>query len=109
MFLGSGLAFVFLQLVGSALAIALVIAESNGVGSERQLWTFGKEATNRVFNTFSMRMAAVFTMSTSTLAMRLRIAPRWLVFTGFVTAIVLLVLVQAFPWLDLLFPAGCSH
>jgi hypothetical protein len=52
-----------------------------------------------------MRMAAVFIMATTTLAVRLRLIPRWLAVVGYATAAALLVTVGIIPWLELLFPA----
>ena len=52
-----------------------------------------------------MRMAAVFITATTTLAVRLRLIPRWLAVVGYVTAAALLLTVGVIPWLELLFPA----
>jgi hypothetical protein len=49
-------------------------------------------------------MAAVFTISTSTIALRLRLVPRWLALLGHATALILLVGVGLVAWLELLFP-----
>ena len=57
-----------------------------------------------------MRMAAVFTLATSTILLRTRLAPCWLVASGYAVAILLLVPVGFFPWVELVFPAlGCSR
>jgi hypothetical protein len=52
----------------------------------------------------SMRMAAVFTLTTVTIARRTEIVSRWLTVAGVVTAVVLLVGVGISPWVELLFP-----
>jgi hypothetical protein len=52
-----------------------------------------------------MRMAAVFAISTTMIATRLRLAPRWLTILGLGTGIVLLFSVGIIPWTELLFPA----
>ena len=52
-----------------------------------------------------MRMAAVFTMATTTLAVRLRLIPRWLAVVGYLTAAALLLTVGVIRWIELLFPA----
>jgi hypothetical protein len=54
---------------------------------------------------YAMRMAAVFTMSTATIALRTRIIPRWISLAGFAAAVVLLISVGLTPWVELLFPA----
>ncbi len=52
-----------------------------------------------------MRMAAVFTIATSTILLRTGTAPRWLVNAGFATGVLLLVTVGFFAWIELVFPA----
>jgi hypothetical protein len=52
-----------------------------------------------------MRMAAVFTISTTTLAVRLRLIPRWLALVGYLSGAALLLTAGLIPWLELLFPA----
>jgi len=52
-----------------------------------------------------MRMAAVFTLTTVTIARRTKIVSRWLTVAGLATALVLLVGVGISPWAELLFPA----
>jgi hypothetical protein len=49
-------------------------------------------------------MAAVFTISTTTIAARLRLAPRWLTIFGFGTGVLLLVTAGTAPWVELVFP-----
>jgi hypothetical protein len=50
-------------------------------------------------------MAAVFTLTTVTIARRTRIVSRWLTVAGIVAALVLLIGVGISPWAELLFPA----
>ena len=52
-----------------------------------------------------MRMAAVFTLPTVTIARRTLIVSRWLTVAGIATALVLLVGVGISAWVELLFPA----
>ena len=52
-----------------------------------------------------MRMAAVFTLTTVTIARRTAIVSRWLTVAGLVTALLLLVGVGISAWVELLFPA----
>jgi hypothetical protein len=51
-----------------------------------------------------MRMAAVFTLTTVTIARRTEIVSRWLVAAGVATAVVLLFGVGISAWVELLFP-----
>ena len=52
-----------------------------------------------------MRMAAVFTLATTTILLRTRLAPRWLVAVGYAIGLLLLVAVGFLSWVELLFPA----
>jgi hypothetical protein len=55
--------------------------------------------------TYAMRMAAVFMISTASIALRLVIMPRWIVIIGYACALVLLFVAGVVPWIELLFPA----
>jgi len=57
-----------------------------------------------MLNVYSMRMAAVFTLTTVNIARRTGFLPRWLWLTGLVTALVLLIVVSISAWVELLFP-----
>ena len=52
-----------------------------------------------------MRMAAVFTLSVSTLAMRTAALPRWVAILGYVEALALLLVASDNQWVQLAFPA----
>ena len=49
-------------------------------------------------------MAEGFIFSTSTIVLRRGILPRWLVFSGFRSAVVLLLIITNWPWMALLIP-----
>ena len=51
------------------------------------------------------RAAAVFMMVTSTIALRSRVFPRWLIILGYVIALVMLLSLSLMQWIVLLFPA----
>jgi len=51
-----------------------------------------------------MRMAAVFTIATSTILHRTATGPRWLAAAGYAIAVVLLVTSGSLAWVELLFP-----
>jgi hypothetical protein len=106
-FLGSGLLFVAMMLSAAAVAGGLLFtADDNAIAaSQPGIWAFGRRITNTLLNVYAMRMAAVFIMATTTLAVRLRLIPRWLAVVGYLTAAALLLTVGVIPWLELLFPA----
>jgi hypothetical protein len=53
---------------------------------------------------YALRMAAVFTISATTIAARLRLVPRWLVVFGTATGVVLLLIAGVVPWVEIIFP-----
>ena len=101
-FLGSGLLFIAMLFAGGAVAGGLMLADETAppVG----IWPFGRHVTHTLFTVYAMRMAAVFTISTTTIATRLGLAPRWLTVFGFATGLVLMFAIGVFPWVQLLFP-----
>jgi hypothetical protein len=52
-----------------------------------------------------MRMAAVFTISVSTVGIRTSGLPRWVSYLGYLIALVLLVAAASVQWTQLVFPA----
>jgi hypothetical protein len=106
-FLGSGLLFVAMMLAAAAAAGGLLFtADDNAIApSQPGIWAYGNRITDTLLNVYAMRMAAVFTTATTTLAVRLHLIPRWLAAVGYLTAAALLLTVGLIPWLELLFPA----
>ena len=103
-FLGSGLLFVAMLFVAAAIAGSLIAADSSGPPGAGTL-ALGRIVTATLVNIYAMRMAAVFTLTTVTIARRTEIVSRWLTVAGFVCALVLLIGVGFSPWVELLFPA----
>jgi hypothetical protein len=105
-FLGSGLLFVAMLFITAALAAGLVASagDNTRIFQSSDAWELGRRATYELMTVYAMRMAAVFTIATSTILHRLGLAPRWLVVTGYATGVVLLVTVAYATWIELLFP-----
>jgi len=101
-FLGSGLLFIAMLFATGAIAGGLVLAADEAPHAE--VWTFGRRTVFTLFSVYAMRMAAVFTISTTTIATRLHLAPRWLTVFGFATGAVLLLTAGSAPWVELVFP-----
>ena len=104
-FLGSGLLFVAMLFVGAAVAggsIAGATASGRPGGGTLLL---GRHISILLLSIYSMRMAAVFTLSAVTIARHTQIVSRWLTIAGLVIALVLLVATGLVPWVELLFPA----
>jgi hypothetical protein len=104
-FLGSGLLFVGMMFVAAAFAGGLIAGTSSSGSPGTDTLALGRNVTSILLNVYSMRMAAVFTLTTVTIARRTEIVSRWLTVAGLATALVLLVGVAISPWVELLFPA----
>jgi hypothetical protein len=106
-FLGSGLLFVGMLFVAAAISGGLIAAAASGLSPPRDANTLalGRDVTAILLNVYTMRMAAVFTVTTVTIARRTEIVSRWLTVAGLATALVLLVGVGISAWVELLFPA----
>jgi hypothetical protein len=104
-FLGSGLLFLAMFFVSGAVAAGLIStaaeASADRLGS---VWPFGRRSAAGLAAVYGLRMAAVFTISATTLATRLQVVPRWLAVLGYATAAVLLFGVGLVPYLQLVFP-----
>ena len=103
-FLGSGLVFVAMLFVAAALAGGLIADATTGPPDPGNL-ALGRNVSAILMNVYAMRMAAVFTLTTVTIARRTEIVSRWLTIAGFVSALILLVGIGFSPWVELLFPA----
>lgn len=105
-FLGSALLFLGMLFVASALAGALLTTwgSMHGTLVDSGVYRFARTASLQLVNVYAMRMAAVFMMSTSTIAVRTGIFPRWMAFLGFGVALVLLAGSGRISWVPLAFP-----
>jgi hypothetical protein len=103
-FLGSGLLFVGMLFVAAATAGALVASATSSVLPGSDTLALGRNVSTGLLNVYAMRMAAVFTLTTVTIARRTQIVSRWLTLAGLACALVLLVAIGITPWVELLFP-----
>ena len=94
LFASAAVAGGIIQMYGSAPNLLL----ANG------LFTFGRTVTYEIMNVYAMKMAGVFMVSTSTLALRTGILPRWMSIFGLVLAVFLLFSLGLFYWSPLVFP-----
>jgi hypothetical protein len=104
-FLGSGLLFVGMLFVGAAVAGGLIADETGSAPPAGGILALGRHVTALLLNVYAMRMAAVFTLTTVTIARRTGIVARWLTMAGLAIALVLLVSAGIVAWVELLFPA----
>jgi hypothetical protein len=103
-FLGSGLLFVGMLFVAAAVAGG-VIAEAGAGHSGTSSLVLGRDVTSVLIDIYAIRMAAVFTLTTVTIARRTQIVSRWLTLAGIAVALVLLIGTGISVWVELLFPA----
>ena len=105
-FLGSGLLFLAMLFASAALGGGIVIAytakPAELLGSPT--FTFARAATYEVMNLYAVKMAAVFMISTSTLAIRTGVFARWMALLGYAFALFLLLSGRYIEWILMLFP-----
>src|SRR5262245_37810773 len=77
-FLGSGLLFVALLFVASAVTAAFLGELAARTGSPKDVSGFGRRVGTVVLHTYAVRMVAVFIISTATIGLRTRFIPLWL-------------------------------
>jgi hypothetical protein len=105
-FFGSGLLFLAMIFAASAVSGGLMMAYRVMPGKmlDSGIYTFARTVAYQVVNVYAIRMAAVFMISTGTLAIRIRIFPRWMVFLGYALALFLLLSPGRLAWAPLVFP-----
>lgn len=104
-FLGSGLLFVAMLFVATAIAGGLIATYESVSGRiSNDVWQLGHGITYALVTTYAMRMAGVFTISTATITLRIAIMPRWIALVGYASALVLLLGSGFIPWIELVFP-----
>ncbi|WP_200375968.1 hypothetical protein [Thiocystis violacea] len=105
-FLGSGLLFLALLFFSAAVAGGLIIAHTSEpdrlVGSTA--FALGRAITYEIMNVYAVKMAGVFMIVTSTLALRTRFLARWIAVLGYPLALLLLFSGRHIEGILLVFP-----
>jgi hypothetical protein len=105
-FFGSGLLFLAMLFTAGAIAAAILIAfvmhPQELIGSAT--FHFARAAAYSLMNVYMIKMACVFMITTSTVAIYTGIAPRWLAVLGYVLALLLLFGSYYFSWSFVVFP-----
>lgn len=106
-FLGSGLLFLAMLFVATAVAGAVVVSYGSGgtTQTDAEAWSVGARTSSTIMNVYAMRMAGVFMISAATISLRTGVMPRWLAVFGYLLAVCLLGGVGFLVWAELLFPA----
>jgi hypothetical protein len=105
-FLGSGLLFLGMIFASAATAGGIITAFETMPQQivDSGLYGFGRATTYELMNTYAVKMAGVFMLSSCTLFVRLKLAPRWMVYLGYVLALCLLLSIGFISWISLVFP-----
>jgi hypothetical protein len=105
-FFGSGLLFLGMLFVAAAVVGAMLAAfgdEPAAFGAS-PAFRFARAVSVSLVNVYMVKMAGVFMISTSTVAMSTRFAPRWLAGLGYLLAALLLIGSSFLRWSFALFP-----
>jgi hypothetical protein len=103
-FMGSGLLFLAMLFIGAVNATSLLTLLSEP-SPNADLFAFGRSNAQTLISVYAMRMAAVFTLSVSTVGIRTSAVPRWISILGYLVALTLLVAAGEHKWFQLLFPS----
>jgi hypothetical protein len=103
-FMGSGLLFLAMLFAGTVTSASLMamLAEAN---VNVDVFAYGRDTSQGYTSVYAIRMAAVFTLSVSTVGLRTSALPRWVSYLGYLIALVLLVAAGEQPWTQLVFPS----
>ncbi|HEY4051377.1 MAG TPA: hypothetical protein VGM27_31325 [Acidobacteriaceae bacterium] len=104
--LGSGLLYVAMYFTSAALAGGLLAGLSLGTENlvESGAYAAGRAQIHQISNIYGIKMAGVFMISTSTVALRTRIVPRWMIYVGYALALFLLLTIGTIEWTPIVFP-----
>jgi hypothetical protein len=102
-FMGSGLLFLAMLFAGTVTSASLMamLAEAN---VNADVFAYGRDTARGLVSVYAMRMAAVFTLSVSTVGLRTSALPRWVSYLGYLIALVLLLAAGEQRWTQLVFP-----
>lgn len=105
-FIGSGLLFLAMLFVSSAIAGGLITTAPllTDDQSRSEITTFGRAVMLQVTNIYALRMAGVMLISLATMWLRTGVMPKWLAFATYAVAIVLLLVTTLSLWATLIFP-----
>jgi hypothetical protein len=105
-FLGSGLLYLAMLFASASVAagVLMAVGAAPDVVVASGVYAFGRAVVYQIVNVYALKMAAVFMVSTSTLAIRTGIFPRWMAYLGYLLAVLLLLSTGGIYWTPLVFP-----
>lgn len=106
-FLGSGLLFLAMLFCAAAVVISTIVAlsPSSAVRMDENTFSFARNLTFHLMNVYAIKMAAVFMITTSTLAAYTKFVPRYVAYLGYPLALLILFGSQYREWSFFIFPA----
>jgi hypothetical protein len=105
-FLGSGILFLAMMFVSTALAAGLVSTNTGVVdpAAHAEVIDFGKMVVLSTTKTYALRMAAVFMISSATIWLRTGLMPKWLAVLTYLVALAILGVSDLSMWVTMAFP-----
>src|SRR6516164_7632686 len=105
-FFGSGLLFLGMLFAAAAVAGALIISFETAPAQliESATFHFARAAAYSMMNVYTIKMAGVFMVTTSTIAIYTGFAPRWIAILGYLLALLLLFGSYYLSWSFVVFP-----
>ena len=105
-FLGSGLMFLGMLFVAASAGEGLIIAYSAAPKAlfDVSTFTFARAFTYDIRHVYAFKMAAVFMVTTSTLAINTRVTARWIALVGYASAALILLGSGYLDWVLFVFP-----
>jgi type IV secretory pathway TrbD component len=105
-FFGSGLLFLGMLFAAAAVAGALIISFETAPAQliESATFHFARAAAYSMMNVYTVKMAGVFMVTTSTIAIYTGFAPRWIAILGYLLALLLIFGSYYLSWSFAVFP-----
>ena len=105
-FFGSGLLFLGMLFAAAAVAGALIISFERAPAQliESATFHFARAAAYSMMNVYTVKMAGVFMVTTSTIAIYTGFAPRWIAILGYLLALLLIFGSYYLSWSFAVFP-----
>jgi hypothetical protein len=105
-FLGSGLMFLGMMFVAASAGGGLIraYAATPSESFNTSTFAFARAFAYDIMHIYAFKMAAVFMITTSTLAMRTKITPRWISALGYASAAFILIGSGYLDWVLFVFP-----
>src|SRR6516165_8975016 len=105
-FFGSGLLFLGMLFAAAAVGGALIISFETASAQliESATFHFARAAAYSMMNVYTIKMAGVFMVTTSTIAIYTGFAPRWIAILGYFLALLLLCGSYHLSWSFVVFP-----